>query len=73
MPKSRKRIKKSSGGGGGGGGGGLMALRGGFKSFMGNSDGKAKPPTLVGRIVDVTIWVAVIGLVVALFYNRFLK
>jgi hypothetical protein len=69
VPKSRKRNKKPSSGGGAGGG--MMALRGGFKNFMGAGRGKGKPPTLTSRILDTALWVAVIGLVVVLFYNRF--
>lgn len=55
-------------------GGGLMAMRRGIQGAVG-SGGKAtrKPPTVLGRIVDVGFWILTIAVIGFVLYARFVR
>lgn len=55
-------------------GGGLMAMRKGIQGVVGSSGkGKAKPPTVLGRVTDVVFWILTIAVVGFVLYSRFVR
>jgi hypothetical protein len=60
-PKRRKPHRPPSGSGSAAGARGTMGgMRSGLKGFFGTG-GKKKPPSAVGRVFDIALWVAVLG------------